>query len=147
MRKEPIEAETAIRAADQEWLYAFAAKKLAESVDFVMANGSVLPSNAAIATGHEAINKLFAGYFALPEFTIEWHPTKVEVARSGELGYTTGAYQMSFNDPAGKTIENRGKYVTIWKKQDDGKWKVAYDIFNSDLPVPVNESTAESKSF
>jgi len=42
---------------------------------------------------------------------------------------------MSFKDPSGKTIEDHGKYVTIWKKQS-GKWKVAYDIFNTDLATP-----------
>ena len=125
--------ENAVRNADQEWLRVFAAKDLVKSVDFVLARGSVLAPNTPIATGHEAIGKLFAGFFALPDLKIEWRPTKVEVARSGELGYSTGTYLMSFKDPNGKTAEDRGKYVTIWEKAPDGKWKVAYDIFNSDL--------------
>lgn len=45
----------------------------------------------------------------------------------------TGVYQMSFKDPSGKTISDRGKYITVWKKEAGGKWKVALDIFNSDL--------------
>lgn len=125
----------AIRKADQDWLRVFAAKDLAKSVDFVVADGSVLAPNTPIATGHEAIKKLFAGFFSLPELKIEWHPNKVEAARSGELGYSTGAYQMTFKDPNGKVIEDHGKYVTVWKKQG-GQWKVAYDIFNSDLSPP-----------
>ena len=122
----------AIRKADQDWLRVFAAKDIAKSVDFVIAEGSVLAPGAPIATGHQEINKLFAGFFALPDLKIEWRPSKVEAARSGEMGYSTGVYQMSFKDPSGKTTEDRGKYVTIWKKQN-GQWKVAYDIFNSDL--------------
>lgn len=128
-------AADAIRKADQDWLRVFAAKDLAKSVDFVIADGSVLAPNAPIATGHDAISKSFAGFFALPDLKIEWRPNKVEAARSGEMGYSTGAYQMSFKDPGGKTIEDRGKYVTVWKKQN-GQWKVAYDIFNSDLAGP-----------
>ena len=123
----------AVRKADQDWLKVFAAKDLAKSVDFVLADGAVLAPNAPIATGHEAVGKLFSGFFALPDLKIEWHPAKVEVARSGDLAYTTGAYSMSFKDPSGKTIEDKGKYVTVWKKQSNGNWKVAYDIFNSDL--------------
>lgn len=122
----------AIRKADQDWLRVFAAKDLTKSVDFVIAGGSVLAPNAPIATGHDAISKSFAGFFALPDLKIEWRPNKVEVARSGEMGYSTGAYHMTFKDPSGKTIEDRGKYVTVWKKQR-GRWLVAYDIFNSDL--------------
>lgn len=128
-------ATDAIRKADQDWLRVFAAKDLPKSVDFVLADGSVLAPNTPIATGHEAIEKLFAGFFSLPELKIEWHPNKVEVARSGELGYSTGAYQMTFKDTNGKVIEEHGKYVTVWKKQG-AQWKVAYDIFNSDLSPP-----------
>ena len=127
-------ARNEIRKADQDWLRVFAAKDLAKSVDFVMADGSVLAPNAPIATGHEAVSKLFAGFFALPDLKIEWTPKEVNVARAGDLGYSTGAYHMSFKDPAGKTIEDNGKYVTIWKRQNR-KWRVAYDIFNSDLPA------------
>ncbi len=42
---------------------------------------------------------------------------------------------MSFNDPSGKMISDKGKYVTVWKKQADGSWKVMLDIFNTDLPM------------
>ena len=31
--------------------------------------------------------------------------------------------------------EDHGKYVEVWNKQADGKWKAVADIFNSDLPV------------
>ena len=122
----------AVRKADQDWLRVFAAKELTKSVDFVISGGSVLAPNAPIATGHEAISKLFAGFFALPDLKIEWRPNNVDVAHSGEMGYSTGTYAMTFKDPAGKAIEDHGKYVTIWKKQR-GLWRVAYDIFNSDL--------------
>jgi ketosteroid isomerase-like protein len=55
-------------------------------------------------------------------------------AHSGDLGYTIGAYEMTFNDPTGKTVSDKGKYVTVWKKQKDGSWKVLLDVFNTDLP-------------
>jgi ketosteroid isomerase-like protein len=116
-------------------LRVFAAKNLKESVDFVLSNGSVLAPTAPIATGPEAISNLFSVFFALPDFKIEWSPKKIDVARSGDMGYSNGAFRTSFKDPSGKVIEDHGKYVTIWKKQN-GKWKVASDIFNSDLATP-----------
>jgi uncharacterized protein (TIGR02246 family) len=126
--------EDAIRAADQEWLKVFADKDLEKSVAFCAEDGSVLAPGAPVATGRDAIGKLFAGFFALPSLKISWHPVKAEVAKSGELGYTSGVYQMTYNDPAGKPVSDTGKYVTVWKKQRDGGWKVLLDIFNSDLP-------------
>jgi ketosteroid isomerase-like protein len=127
-------AADAVRAADQEWMKVFAAKNLEKSVAFCDETGAVLGANAPIANGREAISKLFAGFFALQNLKISWHPDRADVAKSGELGYTSGAYEMSFTDASGKTIPDKGKYVTVWKKQSDGSWKVMLDIFNSDAP-------------
>lgn len=127
--------EDALRAADQQWLKVFAAKDLETSVGMCANDGSVLAPNAPIATGPTAIKTLFAGFFSLSEFKISWKPDRVKLARSRELGYTSGAYQLSFEDPQGKTVSDKGKYVTVWQKQKDGSWKVLLDIFNSDLPA------------
>lgn len=93
-----------------------------------------MASNASIAEGKEAISKLIAGFFALPDLKISWHVDRADVARSGNLGYTSGAYEMTFKDATGKPLSDRGKYVTVWKKKKEGTWKVLLDIFNSDLP-------------
>lgn len=127
--------EDALRAADQNWLKVFAAKNVDRSVELCAADGSVLAPNAPIATGREGIGKLFTGFFALPGFTISWKPERVAVARSGDLGYTSGAYHLTFTGPDGRPITDDGKYVTVWKKQADGSWKVQLDIFNTDLPL------------
>lgn len=128
-------AEDAIRAADQAWTRVFGAKNLEQSVAACTPTAVVLAPNAPKATGREAIRQLFAGFFALPNLKIGWQPDDVRVAGSGDLGYSTGHYAMSFNDASGKVVEDRGKYVTIWERQRNGSWKVAVDIFNSDLPA------------
>jgi ketosteroid isomerase-like protein len=125
-------AAAALRAADQQWETAVAAKDLDKSVGACAADGSVLPPNAPIATGPAAIRKLFEGFFALPGFKIQWNADTAEVAKAGDLGYTRGTYQLVFNDASGQPVTDKGKYVTVWKKQGDGSWKVAADIFNSD---------------
>lgn len=123
-----------IRAADQEWAHVFGARDIDKSVSMCAESASVLAPNAPRATGRQAIRELFSGFFALPDLAISWQPSDVRVARGGDIGYTTGAYQMSFKDPAGKTISDHGKYATIWEKQGDGTWRVILDVFNSDLP-------------
>ena len=62
---------------------------------------------------------------------------RATAAGSGDLAYSTGAYQMSAPDDSGKSSIDRGKYVAVWKKQTDGNWKVAVDIWNTDLPLPA----------
>jgi ketosteroid isomerase-like protein len=128
-------AVAAVRDADQQWLRAFVAKDLDRTVGFCDEAGAVLAPNEPRASGRAAIRELFANYFTLPDLKAAWQPTDVRVARSGELAYTTGTYQMSFTDPSGKTVSDQGKYVTVWEKQDDGTWKVLLDVFNTDVPM------------
>lgn len=50
---------------------------------------------------------------------IEWWPLFAGVARSGELGFTTG--------PAARDQEGYGHYFTVWRRQEDGSWLWVYD--------------------
>ena len=43
--------------------------------------------------------------------------------------------ESQINDANGNPIEDKGKYIEIWRKQKDGKWKCTADIFNSDLSL------------
>jgi ketosteroid isomerase-like protein len=122
-------AEEALLAADVAWEKIYAAKDLAKAVAFCDEHGSMLVPNAPIATGKEALAKAIASDFAQGNTT--WHPNKVGVARSGELGYTSGTTDLTFKDPSGKTVTSKGNYLTVWKKAD-GSWKVLFDSFNFD---------------
>ena len=128
------DAEAELRSADQAWMKVFSAKNLDRAMEFMAPNGSVLAPNAPTATGTDAVRKVYAGLLALPGLQISWTPTTASASRSGDLGYTQGTYEMSFTDAGGKQVTDKGKYVTIWKKQPDKSWKVVADIFNSDLP-------------
>ena len=73
--------------------------------------------------------------FALPGIALTFQPSKVEVARSGDIAYTYGTYTMNLSDPKGQPLTDRGKYVTVYKKQAGGEWKAVVDIFNTDTPL------------
>jgi ketosteroid isomerase-like protein len=123
----------AVRAADAAWMKVYHAKDLDKSLSFLDEQGSMLVSNAPIATGKAALAKAIAQDFA--GGTLTWRGNKAGVARSGDLAYTSGTYEWILNDSSGKTASDKGKYLTVWKKEADGSWKVLYDMFNSDLPA------------
>lgn len=50
---------------------------------------------------------------------LEWWPVWAGIAKSGDLGFTTGPYAFD-----GK---RRGHYFTVWKKQMNGEWKWLFD--------------------
>jgi len=129
-------AADAIRKADQQWMAAYAAKDVDKSAAFMAPDGAMYAPNAPAVQGLEAVKSMAAEMFKLPDVKLTWTPTLVEAAKSGEIGFSSGTYAFSFKDPSGKTIDDKGKYVTVWKKQADGSWKVVRDIFNSDMPPP-----------
>jgi len=139
-----VASEDAVRAADIAWDNAFSSD-VAAAVAFVEPTGSVLPPNEPIATGPEAVKALFDRLHAYPQLKVHWQPVEVGAAGSGDLAYSSGTYEMSFNDAQGKPVMDHGKYVTVWRKQMDGSWKVVRDIFNSDLPVPAPEAAPSGK--
>ena len=68
---------------------------------------------------------------------LTWVPVGADISASGDLGYTYGTYEFRSKDKDGKPVVDQGKYTSIWKKQKDGKWKVALDMGNaSSQPAP-----------
>jgi ketosteroid isomerase-like protein len=59
---------------------------------------------------------------------LRWEPTEVAVAASGELGWTVGRWRLVREEE----VLRRGNYVTLWKRDAEGRWKVAVDIGNRD---------------
>src|SRR5271156_5251481 len=135
--------ESAIRALDAQWEKAAAAKDVDGTVSYYSDDASLLAPNAPIAGSKQAIRAAWASLLG-PDVSLSWQANKVEVSRSSDLAYIVGAYQLK--DPHGKPATDQGKFVEVWKKQADGKWKVAADIFNSDLALPAPPAPAEKKT-
>ena len=128
--------EAAIREADIAWSTVAEAKQIDMFKSYFLDDCVLLGPNEPMAIGKDAIHKMIDGMFGMPGFSVKWQPTKVEAARSGDFGYSLGTYEMTYNDPKGKLMTDQGKYATVWKKQTEGSWKAALDMFNSDLPLP-----------
>jgi ketosteroid isomerase-like protein len=128
-------AEQALRDADAAWSKAAESKDLDKTLSYYSDDATALPPNAPAATTKEAIRKLWQDMLATPGFVISWKATKVEVAKSGDLGFVSGTYEVTMNDASGKPVNDRGKYLEVWEKRADGKWKCGMDTWNSDLPA------------
>jgi ketosteroid isomerase-like protein len=116
---------TTLMTADREWSQT--TKEPEKFVAYFADGASIYAPGMPLVTGGEAIRKTYTEMSKAPGFALSWTPTKADVSAGGDIGYTTGTYQMTM----GGTSE-KGKYVTVWKKQTDGTWKVTEDIFNAD---------------
>jgi ketosteroid isomerase-like protein len=92
-----------------------------------------LPIGENLISGKQAIVK----YFSDGDSTLSWKPLKAEIAKSGDLGYTYGTSELSVKDKDGKTQVRYYKYVSVWKRQKNGEWKLVLDMGNqSPAPTP-----------
>ena len=123
----------ALRAADKAWSAAFAARDVNASAAAVAPAGRLLAPNQPAAATPAAVREELKGIFGIPDMKIGWVADLASVAKSGELGYTSGRYSMSWKGSDGKIATDRGNYVTVWRKQH-GTWKVLLDTFASTEP-------------
>lgn len=131
-KSNPSADEQAIRKLDQDWSAAAGAKDVEKTVSFYADDASAFPYNAPIATGKDQIRQLWSHLMSLPGFALTFGPTKVEVAKSGDLAYEYGTFELRSNDAQGNPTVTLGKSVVVWTKQPDKRWKVMVDIFNTD---------------
>jgi ketosteroid isomerase-like protein len=69
---------------------------------------------------------------------LTWYPAYADISSSLDWGYTTGPYQLKVN-PESDTIAGAGFYLSVWRKQAGGQWKVAVDMGNSFSPSMLKE--------
>ena len=79
--------------------------------------------------GHDAL----LDFWALPEGrTVAHHAaTPVELHVEGNLAYDWGYYEGAVTEDGEARPPFRGKYLIVWQREDDGRWRIAHDMWNS----------------
>ncbi len=99
-------------------------------------DGNFMIPNAPLITGKDAIGKAMKAAFTDPNWSLALQPVQVEVSKGGDLGYARGTYVLTATDPASKkAVTEKGRFVTIFRKQADGSWKAVQDISNAEAPA------------
>jgi ketosteroid isomerase-like protein len=132
-------AKQAIDAANAQWPRLTSTGHADSIAEFYTADAVLMPPNMATIRGKEAVRAFFATIN-----TIDPRPTLTlraeNVVASGVVAVETGRWHWAF--PAGATLPpgmaavDSGKYIVRWTQQN-GKWLIADDVWNSDLPLPT----------
>ena len=92
-----------------------------------------MPPNHGAVEGRAAIAAFFAGF--PPMESLRFGP--VEAHGAGDVAYVYGNYSLAMLPPGAESaVTDHGKYIEVWRRQEDGSWKLSRDIFNSDVPLP-----------
>jgi ketosteroid isomerase-like protein len=105
-------------------------------VDAFADSAATFPPGQLVSVGREHIRKGMAATFADTSVHVVWHPVYATLAASGDLGYTYGYYRWTSRDDKGLPAPPaEGKFLTIWRRDDAGRWRVVVDMGNAG-PVP-----------
>ena len=118
-----------IEAREGEWLKAFNAGDASGVAQLYASGGRLMPPNSGIVEGRAAIEgfvKEFVATGAQASFSL------LTVHESPDLCAAVGEYDMQIPGAP----NDKGKFIEVWRRQPDGSWLIADDVFNSSLPAP-----------
>jgi len=94
------------------------------------ADAVTLSNGQAPVHGHDAIAR--DATWAAKDYQLVWTPTDGVMSPTGDMGYTWGHYEGRSRDADGNQRVTTGRYLTIWRKEPDGNWKVILDSSNEE---------------
>jgi ketosteroid isomerase-like protein len=98
----------------------------------------VLPPNAPLVRGRGQIRELFRELIEAGMGDVS-HRT-LPLYAEGDLAYGIGTNASITRAPGARPIRETGKHLLVYLRQSDGAWRVAVEMFNSDLPMQLNAS-------
>ena len=117
-----------ITSRSEMWEASLNAKDVDGIVALYTSDARLMPPNAEMTTGQDAVRAVFGGMI---DAGLSGELTSVEAKVSGDIGYNLGHYKLM----AGEDVVDKGKYMEIWHRGDDGQWYMANDTWNSDMPA------------
>jgi ketosteroid isomerase-like protein len=119
-------AADAIKADEKAWNEQFKAKDLEKLVGRYASDATaVFPGMAAVSG--DGVRKTYEDALKDANFDVSFSSDKIET--SGDLAYSRGHFTEKHSDPATKqAVSTSGSYITVYKKQADGSWKVVEDF-------------------
>lgn len=102
-----------------------AARGGAAFADWFADDGVALGNGAPPRIGKVAIAK--SANWSPKDYQLSWTPTDAMMGPSGDMGYTWGHFEGRSKDAHGNPVLTSGRYITMWRKQADGNWKVVLD--------------------
>ena len=123
----------AIQDTEKQWNQDYVMKDADKLAAYYADDAVLMAPGMAPSVGRESIRATLRQLVADPALSLRFSSAKIDVAESGDLGYTRGAYVMTMTDPqTKKVIHDQGSYVTTYRKDADGKWRAVADIATSE---------------
>lgn len=120
-------ARRAVQEADRELSRASQARDIEAFAALLDPDTLFVSESGPAARGRDAVRSKWAPFFDPAGPSLTWEPYESEIASQGDLGYTRGKFLFEGKDAAGKAMTERGEYLSVWRKQPDGAWRIVVD--------------------
>lgn len=143
-------AKQAIQADEAKWNKDFNLNDVNRLASHYADDAYFVAPGLAPADGSTAIRQIYANASTDPAFKVTISGKKIDVAASGDMAYSQGTFTEKYTDPkTRKVMTTSGSYLTVYKKQSDGSWKVVEDFAAADpdatKPVPPEKPATRAK--
>ena len=123
--------EAMVRRVDSELVEALNARDVDRWLSSFAPDARIMPPGAPPIEGKEAIRSFVGELLAIPSFFVAHHLESVNVSQSGDLAWVSYSYELTVKDPDGNPITDKGKDISIYRKQWDGSWKLVVDMWSA----------------
>ena len=132
-----IATDPALARAHEDYLVAINANDLEAVLAMLTDDAIYLPPHEPAVAGKEAIRPWLDGYFTA--YRTHWEKETLELVAAGDWAMEYASERVrDVPVDGGEALEDVAKGIIVYRRQADGTWKVARDIWNSDLPAPTS---------
>jgi ketosteroid isomerase-like protein len=118
---------------DAEWAAAATEGRDVERiVEFWTEDAVVYPPGMLPVVGKAALRAYVEASLAIDGFSITWTSSEAQISPDGQLAYLLSRNVVTIPEPSGELTTMRGRAVTIWRREPDGEWRCAVDIWNAE---------------
>lgn len=118
---------------DAEWAkVASEGREVDRILSYWTEDAVVMPPGLPSFVGKAALRQYVESSVKIPGFGITWKSKEVTLSPDGQLAYIFSRNVVTMNEPDGTPITTEGRAVTIWRRESDGEWRCAVDIWNAE---------------
>jgi uncharacterized protein (TIGR02246 family) len=122
----------AVEENNRRFAAALAAGDAAGAASVYADDAALLPPDVEALKGREAIERFWQAGIAMGIRGVELETRELE--QEDELAYEIGRYTLRIEPDGGEPATDVGKYLVVHRREPDGSWRWAADVFNSDGP-------------
>ena len=124
----PPDQVEALRERGRAWLEAARSEDAAALARLYTRDAVFLPPGRPEIVGRSRIRSLFAAQFEQMDASYDFEIREIVV--SGDWAFRRGAYTVRASLADGSTRTVRDKFLDVWRRGEDGRWRIARDIWN-----------------